>query len=268
MFDFLNAPEILCYDGEEDAAAAAAAAADPADPTPDKKFSQDDLNKFLAEDRRKHEAKLKTLETSYEKRLEDKSIDAEGRQQLEVELEDLRSQFRTKEQQAEHEKKLQAAEYETKLTASQEAAQWYQGLYTDFVIENSIKDAATAHEAFNDAHIVGLLRPNTKLQDVLDENGNATGKLAPVVKFQDVDAEGKAIERSLSPADAVKRMKELPHTHGCLFRANVVSGVGQGAATGGVTPGQGAQIDVTKLTTEQYLKIRKENPALLGLKPK
>ena len=261
-FDYMFCvPELVCYDGEE-----GDGGTPPETKTTGKTFTQDDVNKFLAEDRRKHQEKLKTLESSYEKILEDKTLAAEARTQLETELEDLRSQFRTKEQQVDHEKKQQKAEYEAKLTQATEAAKRYEGLYTSFVIDASIREAAKANEAFSEDQITGLIRGQTKVQEVLDENGKPTGKFAPMTKFQDVDAEGKPIETLRTPADAVKRMKELPNLWGNLFRANVVSGVGQGAATGGVTPGAGAQIDVSRLTPEQYRKIRKENPALLGLR--
>lgn len=263
----LCAPELICYDGEEEVVLPADQKTVEDNPEA-KTFTQTDVNKFLAKDRREHEQKLKTLETSYETRLKDTALDAQGRQQLEVELEDLRSKFRTKEQQAAHEKKQQAESYEGKLKEASEAAQKYEGLYTDHVIKGAIQDAAKKEEAFNDEHIVGLLKSDTKLQEVLDENGKPTGTFAPMTKFMDVDAEGNPIETLRSPADVVKRMKELPSIHGCLFRANVVSGVGQGAATGGVTPGAGAQIDVTKLSPEQYRKIREENPGLLGLRPR
>ena len=90
-----------------------------------------------------------------------------------------------------------------------------------------------------------------------------------MTKFMDVDSEtGKSTEILLTPAEVVKRMKEQPAIHGCLFRANVISGVGQGAATGGVTPGQGSRINKSDLTMEQFLKLRKENPGSLGLRPR
>ena len=274
MFDYLNAPEIVCRDGEADeatlkAAEAATTKAAEAAEASTKTFSQDDVNTFLAEDRRKHQEKLKTLEGSYETLIADNTLAEGSRQKLQSELESLQAQFRTKEQQVEHEKQQQAEEYEGRLTTATEAAEKFEGLYTNRVINDEIRAAATAEEAFNADHLVSLLRPDTKLRDVLDENGKPTGKKSPMTKFMDVDIEsGDPIETLRTPAEAVKRMKELPAIHGCLFRANVVSGVGQGAATGGVTPGQGATLDPSKLTTEQYLKIRKENPALLGLKPK
>lgn len=268
--NYFCAPMVTCYDGEADdatkAAEAAATAAADAAKASSKTFTQDDVNKFLAEDRRKHQEKLKTLEGSYETLIADNTLAEGSRQKLQGELESLQAQFRTKEQQVEHEKKKQADEYEAKLSTASDSAKKYESLYTDYVIEGAIKNAAKIEEAFNEDHIVGLLRRDTSLQEVLDENGKLTGRLAPMTKFMDVDAEGKPIETLRTPSEVVKRMKELPAIHGCLFRANVVSGVGQGAATGSVVPGQGGNIDVSRLSPEQYRKIRKENPTLLGLR--
>jgi hypothetical protein len=47
-----------------------------------------------------------------------------------------------------------------------------------------------------------------------------------------------------------------------------VSGIGSSSATGGLMPGKGGQIDVRKLTPQQYREIRAKNPELLGLAPK
>jgi hypothetical protein len=53
-----------------------------------------------------------------------------------------------------------------------------------------------------------------------------------------------------------------------LFNKNVVSGVGGNSAIGGLTPGSNGKIDPRTVTPEQYMKIRKEKPELLGLKPR
>jgi hypothetical protein len=63
----------------------------------------------------------------------------------------------------------------------------------------------------------------------------------------------------MSPAAAVKRMKELAEVHGNLFKSNVVSGVG--GSSGTANPGK---IDMRKLTPQQYAKLRRENPSALG----
>ena len=50
-----------------------------------------------------------------------------------------------------------------------------------------------------------------------------------------------------------------------LFKSNVVAGVGANSATVGLAPGSNGRIDVRKMTPEQYAKLRKESPELLGL---
>jgi len=265
MFDCLFT-ELACYEGEETANTGDTGNTSNTTPT-GKAFSQEDVNKFLAEDRRKHQERYSKLEKSYEGLLGDQNLVAETRDRLETELESLRATFRTKEQQIEHDKQKQQKEYESKLQTATESAKKYEALYTNFVIDDALRSAAVAEESYDDSQIPSILRPLTSLEEVLDEDGKPTGKIAPMVKFPDVDAEtGQPIETRRTPAEAVKRMKELPLRWGNLFRANVVSGVGQGTATGSVTPGKGGSIDPSKLTPEQYRKIRKENPGLLGLR--
>ena len=81
-----------------------------------KTFTQEDLNRFLAEDRRKTEAKYKekvdSLESSYQEALNSNQLSDTDRQELENQLEDLRARHRTKEQQLAFDKK-QAEEQAT-----------------------------------------------------------------------------------------------------------------------------------------------------------
>jgi len=236
--------------------------------TPDpKKFDQNDVNKFLAEDRRKHAERYRLLEQSYEAILEDQNLATESRSRVETELEDLRASLRTKEQQIEYEKKQSREKYEAKLSVAEKAAQDYKDRYVNTVIDQSLQRAASNGDAFNDDIIVSLLKPITQLRDQHDDDGKPTGDVIPMTELPDIDEKtGDPIKTIRTPMDAVKRMKELPDLYGGLFRANVVSGVGQGSATGGGTPGQSGKIDPRKLTPEQYREIREKNPELLGLK--
>lgn len=264
------APMIVCHTGDETAGDVTLPADQKTvDGTPaEKTFTQEEVNKFLANDRRGHQEKYTKLEESYKAVLQDKTLTVENRDRLEGELESLRSAFRTKEQQADHDRKLSETKYQEQLKLATASSEKYEMLYTDNVIEASLRDAADKNAAWDANQLVTLLRPSTSLQPVLNEAGESTGTFSPMVKFQDTDAEGKPIETLRTPTDAVKRMKEMPLQHGNLFRANVVSGVGQGAATGGVTPGSGAFVDSESLTTEQHMKLRKENPGALGLRPR
>jgi hypothetical protein len=232
----------------------------------EKSFSQKDLNTFLAEDRRKHQEKYEKLEVSMTKMLEDTNLQKEQRAKIASELQDLQASHRTKDQQREYEVKQERDRFTTELeTAKEKVIQW-ETLYKSSVVDRSLQDAAIEHDAFNPVQIMGLLRPNTRMQEQVDEQGNPLGSFSPVIDFPDTDeTTGEKVTTLRTPEEAVQRMKELPHLFGNLFRSNVVSGIGSGSATGGVKSGEG-RIDPTKLTAEQYRKVRRENPEALGLR--
>ncbi len=232
-------------------------------------FTQEELNKFLADDRRKHLKKYDTLETSYQQLLENQSLSKEDRNKLEESLENLRAQYRTKEQQAAHERKQLEEEFTVRLEDVQQRAELWQQRYTDSTIERSLQDAAITHESFSPSQIVTLLKPQAKMVEKTDEKGHGRGEFAPMVDFPDKDPDtGEPIMTQRTSEEAVKRMKELPELYGNLFKSGVVSGIGGNSATGGLAPGANGQIDVRKLSPTQYREIREKNPELLGLKPK
>jgi hypothetical protein len=234
----------------------------------DRSFNQDDMNRFLADDRRKHKEKYKKLEGAYQDMLADKDLASNQREKLQGELEDLQKTFRTKKSNEEYERKREQERFKQEVTGHKEAAHKWEHMYKDSAIQRALQDSAIAAEAFNPAQIIGLLRPMTEMRPAVDVDGNElSDQMVPKVDFPDINEETGQAEITLrTPQEAVQRMKELPEQWGNLFRANVVSGIGSGAATGGVTSGEGGRIDVTKLSPEQYRKLRKENPEALGLR--
>lgn len=241
------------------------------DGTGGKVFSQDDVNRIvqdrLAKDRKTQETKYKDLEGEYKTLLENQSLSSDQRVKLESELEDIQKRFRTKEQQQAHERKQVEEQLSSELETYKVAALDWEGKYKTSVTDRALIDAATTGDAFNSQQVVALLRPMTKMIEAKGPDGQPTGQLVPMLDFPDVNEAGEPVMTQRTPDEAVKRMKEIPEQYGNLFKSNVVSGIGAGSANGGVTPGTAGRIDVTKLTPEQYMKIRKENPSLLGLKP-
>jgi hypothetical protein len=186
---------------------------------------------------------------------------------LETELADLQKSHRTKDQQAEYERKQERERFKSELEVTKEAAIHWEDLYKSSVVDRSLQDAAVLADAFNPSQIVDLLRPLTKMQEEQDVEGKGIGKYTPLIDFPDVDeTTGEQVISLRTPEQAVQRMKELPELHGNLFQPNVVSGVGSGSATGGVQSGDGGRVDPTKLSDEQYRKMRQDNPEALGLK--
>lgn len=242
----------LCFDGEEgnaaDAAAASAAAAATGNESGvERKFTQEDVNKFMAAEDRKNKEKLRKLETSLTAMSEDRSLNEQQRESLANELEDLRKSLRTKEQQAEHERKQQEDHYKVELQSATQRADHWENMFKQSAVDRALQDAAGSADTYNPRQIVDLLRPHTTLKEV-------DGSLTAMIDFQDVDAKtGEPITTLRTPADAVKRMQEM-ELHKNLFKSNIVSGVGAGS--GASTSNE--DIDYASLTPEQYRAKRKE----------
>lgn len=235
---------------------------------PNARFDQDQVNKIvqdrLAKDRKKHEERYKGLEKTHQDLLANQALSQDERTTLEQSLEDLRKQHRTKEEQAKHEKNELKENYETQLQTYKDSAAHWEKQHKEFLVEKSLLEAAVTHDAFMPQQILSIVRDWTKLVDAVDENDKPTGKLTPMVDLPDVDADtGKAIITQQTPASAIERLKELQPN---LFKSNVVSGVGGNSTTGGMTPGADGHVDQKELTTEQWMKLYKEDPAKLNLR--
>ena len=229
--------------------------ATPAAPSNEGMLTQEQFNKALAEDRRKHTAKLTEVEQQLSNVLETAQLTAAEKQELANSRDQLKKQLMTKEQLAAEEKRKLENDYQQQLDDANKARDEIQSKYEDSTIKRSLQDAAIGADAFNPAQIVDLLRGNTKLVD--DK---------PMVTFNDTNAEtGEPVELTLTPSDAVKRMSELKQTFGNLFKTNVIGGVGGGATVDGL-PGSG-EVDVKSMSPQQYAKLREtpEGRRKLGL---
>lgn len=227
---------------------------------------QEKVNSLLAAERRKSEAKSKETETRLAKVLENKSLSDDERSRLEDTLEDLRTQHMTEKQKSARELEKAKTEYETSLDDAKKQAVHWQGMYTESNINRALQDAAVANDAYQAGQIVTILKPYTQMVEDVDSDGKPNGNgLVPRIAFPDKDNDtGEPITTSLTPADAVKRMKEIPDLYGNLFKSNAAGGIGGTNATDGSS--SGSSVDYENISMEEYAKLRKENPKALGLK--
>ena len=272
---YLSRPMLACFEGDGLVAGGPAAGSPAAGGPPpisageDGCFSQSDLNRILADDRRKHQQALQRAEKAREEVSTSKNLTIQEREELAQQLEDVRKETRTKEVQLLHEKKQVEESYETQAEGREEGPRDVGETLPRRDHGTMLLDAAVSGDAYDTDTMMAVLRPMTKLIEVTDpKTGKATGKFEAIVDFPDADPNtGEAITVSHSPKAAVKRMKELPK-YVNLFKSNVVSGVGANAATGGLTPGSNGKIDPRKIPNmETYMAIRAQHPEQLGLRP-
>jgi len=258
MKTLFNHVNILCFDGEGDVTPAdpvtpaapeapVVTGTNPVTPAGDeKKFSQADINKILAEDKRKHQERYVALEGSYKDLLTNQNLTKDERDSLQQRLEDVQKANRTKDQQAEFERKAAEEKYQNELKTATARADHWENLFKKETVSRSLTDAASSADAYNPLQVVTILQPMTQLKDI-------DGTLTPMVDFQDIDEKtGEPVITLRTPADAVKRMQELPKIHGNLFRSNVVSGVGSGQAS----VSNAGEVDFTNMSAAEYRKNR------------
>jgi len=225
----------------------------PAGDPPVKTFTQDEVNAIMAKNRRNLQTKVTELEGQLSE-AKSGSLTAEEKITLQKRVKELSDSLKTKEELAKQNEEAIKAENEKKISDLQNQLESLQNRYTGETIQRTITDAAVASDAFSPEQIVAILRPNTTLTDELDKDGNPTGNLVSRVKITGKDQDGKDTELDLKVNEAVEVMKKMPEKYGNLFKSNVKGGLGMN--TQGDTGG--GSVNPAKMTTEEYLKARKE----------
>jgi len=231
--------------------------------TVEKTLTQEQFNKALAEDKRKHQAQLAKVESDYKVLLDNKNLTEAETNSLKETLTTLQSELRTKEETLLHDKKQAEEKYKNKLSEVEKEKSSWEGRYKQETIERAITDAAATGEAYRPSQVVNELRPFAKLMDIPDpKTGKASGRFKVVVELPEIDPTTKEeVIKTFSPDDAIKYMKDRPAEYGNMFKSNVVPGIGSHSGSGG--PTVNGNVDWKSMTPEQYIKLSKEQPELV-----
>ena len=223
------------------------------DPT----FTQEDVNRFLADDRRKNDSKYKK---SNQKLLDELSalkgraeLSASERTELDERIEQLQSQLMTKEELTKRDREKFSKKYEKDLNEAVTSSNYWKNQFTESTIAGAITGKSVEFGVQTPQHMVAILRPNTRLVEVLSEDGKPTGKYSPMVKLSDVDEKGKPVTLDLPVSDAIKRMKEMDQ-HRNLFKSMGTGGLGANTHSSGKTLDIAA---LAKNNPEEYRRLRK-----------
>jgi uncharacterized sporulation protein YeaH/YhbH (DUF444 family) len=196
----------------------------------DKKFTQEDVNKFLAEDRRKHQTNLQTLQ----QQLEQFKGTAKEKEALQQKLEDLQKQFLTKEQLAQQENEKAKNKYESELKGTAAERDQWRNLFTNTIARTAIAEAAAQNKAFNPTQLELLLRNQVQVKQKTDDAGNPLMQFDVVLPTTVKDKDGKAVTLELSVMDGVKKMRENPDFAN-LFLVDGTPGTGTTTINNGST---------------------------------
>jgi len=219
-----------------------------------KNFSQEDLNRFLANEKRKWKQQQQKAIDELEALRAKANLTEEERQQYDDRIEQMKNELLTKEQLTQKEREKAEKAYKKELEKLTGERDNWKGRFTEATITRAITDAAVSNDAFVPGQIVAIVRPATQLAEELDAEGKPTGHLVPIVELKDKDKDGKPVTLKLSPKDAVKRMKEMDEY------LNLFKGEGTGGLGGMNRGGSAKQTDLKNLAKDPaaYRKARKE----------
>lgn len=235
----------------------------PPPPAPSKMFTQEELNKILAEDKKKWEQNNQKLVDELKAIQQKATLTAQERAALSDRLEKIQSEMLSKEELARREKEKLQREAEAKEKTLQGELNSWRTRYNDELIMRGLLDASSdpEHPAISPEPIAAMLRPLASVTEEIGADGQPTGRYVAKVKFTDVDKSGAPVTLDLSPKEAVKRMSEQEkYFH--LFKGKGVGGSGSGN-TGGGKPQ-----DLAALAKDQeaYRKAKAEGRVNLGRK--
>jgi len=221
-----------------------------------KTFTQDEVNRVLAKERREHQQKTQRAIDELQALKTKVNITTQERADLESRIEELQGSISTKEELARQalakESKKHTAELENLKT---ELGSW-KGRYTESTISRALTDAAVEHKAIVPLQIAAILRPSTRLVEAVDAEGKPTGTYEAKVKLDDVDGDGKPVTLDLSVSDAVKRMREM-ELHQNLFQGDGTGGLGSQNRGKGKSGAPTSLNEAAHKGPEAYRKARK-----------
>ena len=201
---YLRTLSFVCFDRDDEAAAKAAAEAKAAEAAKkDPTFTQEEVNTFLAKEKRKTQETQKQLAVQLQEHKKNAQLSGEEKDDLTKQIEDLQKQYMTVEERNRQTSEKASKKHQQLLKDATKERDSWQHRYTRSTIEAAITKAAAANKAIEADQILAILRPATKLAEKLDEQGKPTGVFESRVDFQDMDKDEKPITLDLSVDEAV-----------------------------------------------------------------
>ncbi len=232
------------------------------DPPPvveEKTFKQADLDRLVADARRKDQEQIKKTVGELTKVQQAVGLTQKERDDLQSQITELTSTYTTKEQLAAQKLEQEQSKWKTDLDVTvKERDRWRQS-FEETTIETGIVRTA-AQDAINIEVLQDLLKPKSRLVEGRNADGTPNGVFTVMAKVTITDKkEKKPIVLDLPIDEAIKQMKDDVPRYGNLFKSTAAAGLG-GSGGGKGAVGQTGPVsgeDITNMTDAQYAEMRK-----------
>jgi len=193
------------------------------DPPPvDKSFTQEQVNKMMADNKRGLQKRVEELQVQLEEGTSPEDIE-----KLTTKINALQVDLSTTEKKKSSELAKMTKQFEEEKSVLRTQSETNFGLYSTYRMDHELTQAALTEESINPSQILGQLRGSASLDEILNSKGESTGDYQVKVKVTKTDEDGKLETLSLTPGEAVKALKE-DTTHANLFKGTGHPGMGGG----------------------------------------
>lgn len=219
-------------------------------PPPAATFTQEQVNKIMAENKRA----LQQQNADLVKQLEDlraaSGLTQQQKDELDARITTLQQQHLTKEQQLSGELEKVNKKYKTDTEQLTQVGQQWQNRFTTLLVTNAILEGSTKHQAASAKQLTAMLASQVKVVEEVDEAGKPTGNFVPKLPVTVIDGKTKKpVVVELGVVEAIGKMREDPDFAN-LFLFDGKAGLGGNTQTGGGGTGNtGFRAD---MTPEQY----------------
>lgn len=229
----------------------------PPPPPPPVTFTQEQVNKMLADNKRA----LQTQNTELVKQLEEiratATLTVQQKEELDTRIQTLTQQHLTKEQQIAAELDKTNKKYKTDTEVLGNEAKKWRSSFDSVLVNNAIIEGASKHKAASPKQMQALLSAKAKVVEEVDDKGQATGNFVVKLPMAVIDPKTKvAVVVDLNMDEAIAKMREDPENANLFLNGDGKSGLG------GSNVGQGGKsgpIDFKNMTPAEYQKWRTDN---------
>lgn len=229
---------------------------DPPKDTP-KTFTQKEVDEIVGRERINLRKKNEELVGQLEELKKNVSLSEDEKLALNTRIDELRANYETESDKLKRESKAKEENFNTQVKTLTTERDTWKTRYSQATIARAITDAAVAHNAISAEDMTILLKDNTRLVEVVDDEGKPTGSFEVKTEFRDKTDKGEEKVFLLTPGEAVERMKKNTSRYGHYFKNDQAGGTG-GAVGGSGKKKQYSGADIATMTDVEYQAYRKE----------
>jgi hypothetical protein len=196
-------------------------------------FTQDEVNKMMAEHKRTLQQENAQLVKQLEEIRSNANLTQQQKDELDARITTLQQQHLTKEQQLSGELEKVSKKYKTETeTLANEAKKWQSQFHTTLATQ-ALLEGATKHQAAKASQIIAMFGHKVKVVEEVDDQGQPTGRFVPKLPMTVLDPKTKKpVDVELDVVEAIGKLREDPD-YSNLFLVNGVPGIGGSPSANG-----------------------------------